>query len=254
MNYKLNIKKSNADERDYQAHHYIALGAKAPSTLDYRKDLLPARDQGKDGACAAFSSACMKEWQEKKESGVLTYMSPQFIYNNRSNKDSDGMTTRDLMKILQTKGCCLESQYPYETKTPITVNTYKAALYFTIKSYAFVSTVDDLKKSLYNNGPCLIAIPVYNYSNRMWRKTIGDDLLGGHAMCVVGYDKTGFIIRNSWGPNWNDKGYTIFPYEDWGMQWEAWTMVDNTTPKTPAPTPQSKIKTAVNKIKSKFGF
>jgi C1A family cysteine protease len=31
---------------------------------------------------------------------------------------------------------------------------------------------------------------------------------GGHAICVVGYtaDKR-FIIRNSWGPAWGDKGF-----------------------------------------------
>ena len=29
---------------------------------------------------------------------------------------------------------------------------------------------------------------------------------GGHAVCIVGYTKDYFIVRNSWG-NWGDKGF-----------------------------------------------
>ena len=39
-------------------------------------------------------------------------------------------------------------------------------------------------------------------------------LLGGHAVLLVGYDKTNkyFIARNSWGANWGDKGYFYMPF------------------------------------------
>jgi C1A family cysteine protease len=43
----------------------------------------------------------------------------------------------------------------------------------------------------------------------------GDErTLGGHAMCVVGYDnpKRLFIVRNSWGPSWGKNGYGTMPY------------------------------------------
>ena len=30
---------------------------------------------------------------------------------------------------------------------------------------------------------------------------------GGHAVCMVGYDADRFIVRNSWGTPWGDKGY-----------------------------------------------
>jgi hypothetical protein len=44
-------------------------------------------------------------------------------------------------------------------------------------------------------------------------------------MTVVGYDKKGFILRNSWGLYWKKKGYCHFPYKDWGCQYEVWTIV-----------------------------
>ena len=38
--------------------------------------------------------------------------------------------------------------------------------------------------------------------------------LGGHAVLCVGYDDSTetFIIRNSWGPNWGQKGYFTLRY------------------------------------------
>jgi C1A family cysteine protease len=36
-----------------------------------------------------------------------------------------------------------------------------------------------------------------------------DDLFvyGGHAVAIVGYDKDWFLIRNSWGEDWGEKGF-----------------------------------------------
>ncbi|MCF8433789.1 MAG: C1 family peptidase [Crocinitomicaceae bacterium] len=45
-----------------------------------------------------------------------------------------------------------------------------------------------------------------------------DDLYGGHAMTVVGYDdeKLGgcFTVVNSWGESWGDDGYVYIKYDD----------------------------------------
>merc|ERR1712146_203018 len=76
------------------------------------------------------------------------------------------------------------------------------------------------------NGPCLICVPVYNYGMKMWEQGENDKANGGHAMTIVGYNKFGFIIRNSWVSYWADEGHCLFPYEDWGKQWEVWTSID----------------------------
>ena len=83
-----------------------------------------------------------------------------------------------------------------------------------------------LKTSLHQNGPCYIALPCYNYGTRFWKQGNSDNSLGGHAVTVVGYNKDGFILRNSWGDKWGDKGYCIYYYEDWGAHWEIWTVLD----------------------------
>ena len=39
--------------------------------------------------------------------------------------------------------------------------------------------------------------------------------IGGHCVVLMGYDDGSrhFIVRNSWGPDWGDKGYFYMPYE-----------------------------------------
>ena len=36
---------------------------------------------------------------------------------------------------------------------------------------------------------------------------------GGHAVAIVGYTATHFIIRNSWGVDWGHKGFAYASYE-----------------------------------------
>ena len=62
-----------------------------------------------------------------------------------------------------------------------------------------------------------------------WKPNTGDRMLGGHAVTIVGYTKTAFIIRNSWSEQWGDNGYTYYPFTQWGMHREIWTTIDTTT-------------------------
>lgn len=44
----------------------------------------------------------------------------------------------------------------------------------------------------------------------LWSNGVFD---GGHAVTVVGYNKEGFIIKNSWGKAWGEKGYAVVSYD-----------------------------------------
>ena len=146
------------------------------------------------------------------------------------------MTGRDVMKILQKVGICKEKDYPYgliETAEQIDTALKEDAQIHCIKKYARVYDLKSLKLSLYKNGPCLIAFPVYNTGSEMWKQKDDEKMSGGHAMTVVGYDKEGFIIRNSWGWFWNFGGYCKYKYVDWGAHWEIWTTIDKNTKPEP---------------------
>ena len=228
------------DKRDWMAETIYSENIQLPETVDYRFQLHAVRNQGLQGTCAAQTAACMKEWQEKKDVDFNQYMSPQFIYNNRENQISEGMYGRDVMRILSNLGSCSEKSYPYhriDVPEGIDKKVYDEAKNYKIKSYAQVNTIDGLKKALYVNGPCYISFIVYNNGIKMWKPKKGDKRLGGHAMTVVGYNKDGFIIRNSWGPYWGDKGYCYYPYSEWGSHMEIWTTIDDMSYQEPEVTP-----------------
>jgi predicted alpha/beta hydrolase family esterase len=53
-------------------------------------------------------------------------------------------------------------------------------------------------------------------------KRFGDQI-GGHAFLIAGYNDRGFLVQNSWGTKWGDRGYATLPYEDWLYNgYDAW--------------------------------
>jgi len=205
-----------------------------PVTFDMRPDLPSIRDQGTQGSCVAQASSAMKEWQEKKQISYRDHLSPQFIYNMRTNYPQDGMYCRDAMDILLKYGVSQELVFPYgsrETSTQIASNVFQDATNFKVKSYASVPVGDmnAVKTALVHEGPCVITFDVYNYGMEFWKQNSGDQLLGGHAVSVVGWTENAFIIRNSWGTRWGNEGYTFYSFTDFdaGYHGEIWATVDD---------------------------
>ena len=229
--YLFNLEKSPVDPKDFMLEAIYPDPVKLPIVWDLRPQMRPIRDQGRQGTCSAQTAAAMKEWQENADVQFKENMSPQFIYNLRANQGTGGMTPKDTMGILFKIGIVPEKSYPYNTFKKATAAQLKQAKSYKIQGYAQINTVDALKKALFANGPCYIAFPVYNpESMEFWKPTNPkQQMQGGHAVCVAGYLKDKFIIRNSWSANWGDKGYTYLPFSDWGMQWEAWTTIDAET-------------------------
>ena len=225
----LNEFTSPFDVRDYIVESINHPEQEFPKELDYRRDLPEAWDQGVDGPCSAYSAAAIKTWHEVKDVELKEKLSPYFVYHLRQNYPQPGMFPRDTMDILRKYGIATDKSFK-KTKMKrlqdIPQNVLDEAANYKIQGYAKVNTIDGLKKSLYKNGPAYIAMPVFHGEHNFWKPRYGEKMLGGHALVVVGYNDQGFILRNSWGTNWADKGHTIYPYQDWGAHWEVWTMID----------------------------
>jgi len=59
--------------------------------------------------------------------------------------------------------------------------------------------------------------------------TYVEELLGGHAVCVIGYDdsRKAFLVRNSWGAGWGVGGNFWLPFSyatNSNLTLEAWVL------------------------------
>jgi len=130
---------------------------------------------------------------------------------------------RHLLRTIQKNGILMDKDKgKYDIKTQSTRSKP-----FQIKHYARIFSIDGLKRSLGENGPALMILPIFkqdNEKNNFWSPS--SHRTGGCDIVVAGYDKNGFILVK---PSEEDeKSKTIiFPYEDWGMQWEVWTIIDS---------------------------
>lgn len=240
--FKCSVIPSPFDPRDHIFENIRArsvMRSDLPETLDLSKQLLIPRSQGSRGTCVGFACAAIKEYHERLNCQFNDYMSPDSIYFFRENKPEEGMHCRDAMNILLHKGIAPEFYFPYDSKDdPLIVpqQALDSMFNYVITEYAAIKTIDGLKDALYKHGPCLIAFAVYDSFPEIWKPAKeGDKSRGGHAMAVVGYNKDGFIIRNSWGSKWNGNGTAIYKYADWGLHWEIWCCLDDLSSKIIVP-------------------
>ena len=222
-----NVVPSPRDDRDMNADLLFDddYFFKCPKTLDWTNHLHPVRNQGVQGTSLTQVGACMLEWKSRKMNKEAIKMSPQFIFNHRKDKSTQLMCGRELMKIITELGTCSEKTCPYGSMMCNSiVDTDRQ---YKVKGYARIRTMDTLKKALNIVGPCLITFPVFNHTASMWKQHREEENLGGHALAVIGYNKDGFILRNSWGKYWEMKGHCIYPYSDWGYHEEIWCNADD---------------------------
>jgi len=171
--------------------------------------------------------------------GLKASFSVAYIYSQRVNPKTEGMTPRNTMKLLSEGSLPLKLwRHRYTKGIPKPIK--EMAKHFAVSGYARVYDVDSMKQAIWKHGAAYIALPVYNdntnfalpvYSDNtnFWIEHEGDKLMGGHAMAIIGWNTKGFILRNSWGREWGSDGYTIMPYKDWEVAWEAWFIVDGET-------------------------
>jgi hypothetical protein len=112
--------------------------------------------------------------------------------------------------------------YPGDSKT-----FYATAAQLKISAYFNVGTnLTNWRTWLATKGPILTRLDV----DRTWDDATDNGgnmdayqpntTRGGHAVAIVGYKKDRFIVRNSWGTGWGDKG---FAYASPGYAQEAYT-------------------------------
>jgi len=219
------------DIRDYKV---AVTAVEFPKTF-----ILPevtVKNQGGTGSCVAHACSSVVEFHNKRQEGTDVVFSTEFIYGYRpaGYYVGEGMYIRNALKTLREIGDCslsdLKGNHEYSEAMKVVeanLEELKDKAYpHRISTYAKVNTVDEIKQALMDFGYVIISMPwykdyklkdgVYSYSS--------DETSGYHCMVLYGWNEKGWLVHNSWGKVWGQKGKFVMPFD---FKWrEAWAVTD----------------------------
>lgn len=223
-----------------------------PKSVDLRPIMSPIRDQGRLSSCTAFAVAVglMESIEIEHFKSPFTPLSPLFLYyatraSMRSTKQDNGATLRAAVKTAANIGVCTENSWSYSEDNVFTKPNKPAYTEANnksnrIKTYYRVADLPELRQALAAKNPVVIGLMLYeSFESKKVEKTgmvpmpslYKESLVGGHAMCAVGYDDDTrlVLVRNSWSDKWGISGYCWVPYEyflDPALSCDFWTAVN----------------------------
>lgn len=235
------------DQRDLEFAARPSLLKKLPAKIDLKKVCPPVYDQEDLGSCTANAIGAAFEFELRKQNLKNDFMpSRLFIYYNErvieNSVDTDnGAMIRDGIKSVNKLGVCPETMLSYDiakfTKKPSTACYTNAKKHLVTSYHRVTRLLNQMKGCLADGYPFVFGFTVYESfeSNSVSKTGVvnmpkkNELTIGGHAVMAVGYDDTAkrFIVRNSWGNSWGQKGYFTMPYDyllNAGLSDDFWTI------------------------------
>lgn len=233
-----NIVPSRNTERDWTYNDALragALGAVAalPASKDLRAKWWKIGDQEDTGSCVGWGSTdgvmryhlvkAGKLKQTQLLSTRFTWMASketdEFISRPETCIEEAGTSLKAALDICRKFGVVLEKLVPFHIQTKMytgNANAFfaEAALRKCASYTQMYKNVSQWRNWIASNGPILVALNVdatwddASQTNGLLDEFQPNTTRGGHCVCLVGYRKDGrFMVRNSWGTTWGDKGF-----------------------------------------------
>jgi C1A family cysteine protease len=222
----------------------VAAAPRVPAQKDLRAAWWRINDQGSTGSCVGWATAdAVLRWHFVKTNriGQSELVSPRFQW--MAAKETDEFNSRPTT-FVEAEGTSLKAALDVARKfgaVKDTVLPFASSLGYRGNASTFYAIAAQLKISMYFNlgreignwrvwlatkGPILTRLNV----DSTWDKASSTkgklDVYkpktahGGHAVALVGYTPDSFIVRNSWGTGWGDRG---FAYASLAYAQEAFT-------------------------------
>ncbi|MBW4578129.1 MAG: C1 family peptidase [Tildeniella nuda ZEHNDER 1965/U140] len=220
--------KKNPHDKKYKSSRSTV---DLPSQVDLRPYMTPVENQGNSNSCTANAMAGAYEYLAKRIKGSAHDVSRLFIYYNARDLDGaidsdEGTYLRSCIKVLKKYGTCAETTWPFDLQRifePPHESAYSEATNFLIEdAYRVDIDLNAMRQCLADGYPFTFGLDLFSSFQKAGSKGLvpmpdpeTEQHDGGHAMLCVGYsdeDKV-FIVRNSWGEGWGDRGYCYIPYD-----------------------------------------
>ncbi|KAL0121571.1 hypothetical protein PUN28_006830 [Cardiocondyla obscurior] len=192
---------------------------KVPARLDWREYgfVTPPVNQRSCGSCYAYSIVESIEGQIFKQTNMLQPLSAQQLVDCSTatgNLGCTGGSLRNTLKYLEkSKGLMSRSAYPYNAQEGECKFSRDLSV-VNITSWAILPARNEkaLEIAVATIGPIAASINASPKTFQLYHEGVYDDHqcssdMVNHAMLVVGYTPTEWILKNWWGDNWGENGY-----------------------------------------------
>jgi C1A family cysteine protease len=231
-------------DRAYAAPRHVRRAL--PAGVDLRPRCPPVQDQRPLNACSAHAIGAALWFDEKRQGEEAPLPSRLFLYwVERAKEHTVGtnapVSLRDGYKAAARNGVCAERLWPWKPERfadrPSGACFRAAKARRAISYHRVPRDLDHLRGCLAEGFPFTLGLSIHeSFESRVVRETgrvpmpaRGEKTLGGHAVLAVGYDARSrrFLMRNSWGPRWGEKGHFTLPFRyllDPDLAWDFWTV------------------------------
>jgi cathepsin L len=182
----------------------------------------PVKDQGQCGSCWAFSATGGIEGAVFIATKKLTNVAEQQLVDCAGTEGNQGcnggLMDYAFQYVIKNKGIGSEASYKYTARDG---TCKKVPSVSTISSFKDVAAGDEAALMVaVNKQPISIAIEADQACFQFYSTGVLDDASCGtnldHGVLLAGYDtdsaskKDYWLVKNSWGASWGDKGYIKF--------------------------------------------